>query len=83
MIEITKTKKGITIESTDTCYGMLVQGGIAGVKKFWSYEDLRKLKINPDKIDKPINDDSPYMWAEYLIDHREPTRLLSRGHKIL
>ena len=77
------SKKGWIVETTNTCYGMLEQGGVSGRRELVTNEQLAKLGItgNPDEM---YNDN--YVTNEDKLRHEIedglPTRIIRKGHII-
>ena len=81
---ITISAKGWIVETTNTCYGMIEQGGVSGRRELVTNEQLDKLGItgNPDEM---YNDN--YVTNEDKVRHEIedglPTRVIRTGHIIL
>ena len=74
--------KGWIIETTNTCYGMLEQGGVSGRRELVTNEQLAKLGItgNSDEMynDYVTNEDK----LRHEIEDGLPTRVIRKGHII-
>ena len=80
---VTISKNGWIIETTNTAYGMLEQGGVSGRRELVTNEQLAELGIvgAPGDMynDHVTNEDR----IRYAIRHEEmPTRVIRKGHTI-
>jgi hypothetical protein len=82
MIKTTWTKKGLTLEITDTCGDCLVQGGCIGQRHWWSHESLAKLDIFGEGNLMDIINEHHTTKLEQLIHTMHPDRVLSHGRII-
>lgn len=81
----TISKKGWIIDTTNTCYGMLEQGGVSGRRELVTNEQLAKLGITGTPNDMYNAD-----WCitnEDKVRHEIkmgslPTRIIRKGHEI-
>lgn len=81
-MEVRKTKSGWVVAVTNTCYGMLEQGGIIGREDLYKTETLERLGLRYDS-DPAARDLTPIATnLEMLLHHCSPNRVLKAGHKI-
>ena len=76
------SKKGWIVETTNTCYGMLEQGGVSGRRELVTNEQLAKIGITgaPGDMynDYVTNEDK----LRHEIEDGLPTRVIRKGHII-
>ena len=79
---ITISAKGWIVETTNTCYGMLEQGGVSGRRELVTNEQLAKIGITgaPGDMynDNVTNEDR----VRFEIRSGMPTRVIRSGHFI-
>lgn len=69
--------KGWIIETTNTCYDMLVQGGVSGRRELVTFEQLAAAGIVGD----PDDDYNDYISNEEMA-RTLPSRVIRKGHII-
>jgi hypothetical protein len=82
-----RTKKGIVVNVTNTCYGMLVQGGIKDRRVLVRWGAIEGLHPGR-KLEDQYNDQ--YTWEDMVRNcafgkwgDQTKTRVIRRGHIIL
>lgn len=79
---VTITKIGWIVETTNTCHGMLEQGGLSGRRELVTNEQLAKLDI----VGAPGDIYNDYVTNEDKVRHEikmgMPSRVIRKGHII-
>ena len=79
---ITISAEGWNVETTNTCYGMLEQGGVSGRRELVTNEQLAKLGITGAPGDMYNDNVTNETRVRFDIRNGMPTRVIRKGHII-